>query len=116
WHSRLNEPAVVTNIAFWASQLFSNVPVVEIYLNLLTKSNEATLMLLAGMSTLAGNLFIISAASNVIVVQQAEKFGAQPFNFWEFSRLVLPVTIFSIGVSYAWIVYFMIDLVSAGSG
>lgn len=116
WHSRLNEPAVVTNIAFWASQLFSNVPVVEIYLNLLTKSNEATLMLLASMSTLAGNLFIISAASNVIVVQQAEKFGAQPFNFWEFSRLVLPVTIFSIGVSYAWIVYIMIDLVGAGSG
>ena len=42
-------------------------------------------MMLAGISTLAGNLFIISAASNVIVVQQAEKFGQKPFTFWQFT-------------------------------
>ncbi|MCR9214299.1 MAG: SLC13 family permease [Proteobacteria bacterium] len=114
WHSQLNEPMVVTNIAFWASQLFSNVPVVEIYLNLLTKSDTATLMLLASMSTLAGNLFVISAASNVIVVQQAEKFGARPYDFWEFTRYVLPVTIVSIAISYVWIVFIMIDWLGFG--
>lgn len=105
--SRLDEPAVVTAIGFGASQLFSNVPVVEIYLNLLPESDAATLMLLAAMSTLAGNLFIISAASNVIVVQQAERFGAKPFTFWQFSRLVLPVTLVSIAVTYIWVTFAM---------
>ncbi len=103
--SRLDEPAVVTAIGFGASQLFSNVPVVEIYLNLLPESDAATLMLLAAMSTLAGNLFIISAASNVIVVQQAEKFGAEPFTFWQFTRLVLPVTLVSVAITYGWVVF-----------
>ncbi|MTH98858.1 SLC13 family permease [Roseibium sp. RKSG952] len=105
WQTRLNEPFIVAKVSFWASQLFSNVPVVEIYLNLLHTKDTATLMLLAGISTLAGNLFIISAASNVIVVQQAEKLGTKPFQFWEFSRLVIPVTIFSLAVCYGWVVY-----------
>ncbi len=112
WQQRLDEPLVVTTIGFWASQLFSNVPVVEIYLNLMNEGNVPTLMLLAAMSTLAGNLFIISAASNVIIVQQAEKFGAEPFTFWQFTRLVLPITIVSIAVSYAWVVWVMPELVS----
>ena len=59
------------------------------------------------MSTLTGNLFIISAASNVIVVQQAEKFGAEPFTFCQFTRLVLPVTVVSIAVTYGWVVFAM---------
>ncbi|WP_419912042.1 hypothetical protein [Hoeflea sp.] len=83
------------------------MPVVEIYLNLLSSGEPRTLMLLSAMSTLAGNLFIISAASNVIVVQQTEKYGATPFSFWRFTRLVIPVTAVSVAVSYAWIVWLM---------
>ncbi|MDA4847425.1 SLC13 family permease [Hoeflea poritis] len=107
WRARLDDPVVITAIGFWASQLFSNVPVVEIYLNLLSASEQRTLMLLSAMSTLAGNLFIISAASNVIVVQQAERYGATPFSFWQFTGLVIPVTVVSIAVSYAWVVWIM---------
>ena len=114
WQARLDEPLVVTTVGFWASQLFSNVPVVEIYLNLMSGSNTPTLMLLAAMSTLAGNLFIISAASNVIIVQQAEKFGAEPFTFWQFTLLVIPVSVVSIAVSYAWIVWVMPYLAGGG--
>ncbi|MEM9105318.1 MAG: SLC13 family permease [Pseudomonadota bacterium] len=115
WQARLDEAPVVTVVAFGASQLFSNVPVVEIYLNLLGKHETSTLMLLAGMSTLAGNLFIISAASNVIVVQQTEKLGGKAFNFWEFTRFVLPVTVVSILVTYVWVVMIMPMLTSSGS-
>ncbi|MCR9135978.1 MAG: SLC13 family permease [Alphaproteobacteria bacterium] len=107
WHAMLDDPWVVAVLGFWGSQLFSNVPVVEIYLNLATNSDVSTLMLLAAMSTLAGNLFIISAASNVIIVQQAEKFGFEPFTFWEFTRLVCPVAIVSIALTYGWIVWLM---------
>ncbi|MEJ8570970.1 SLC13 family permease [Microbaculum marinum] len=102
---RLDEPTITAVLSFWASQLFSNVPVVDIYLKLLQGGEAANLMMLAGISTLAGNLFIISAASNVIVVQQAEKFGQVPFNFWQFTLLVLPVTAVSVALTYGWIVW-----------
>jgi len=104
-HARLGELPIVAAISFWASQLFSNVPVVDMYLKLLPGRETPTLMMLAGISTLAGNLFIISAASNVIVVQQAERFGASPFTFWQFTRAALPITIVSVGVTYAWIAW-----------
>ncbi len=103
WHDQLGEPLFVTSIAFFGSQVFSNVPLVEIYLNLLEDHNTATLMLLSGISTLAGNLFILSAASNVIIVQQSEKHGVTPFQFWQFTRYVLPVTIVSIAACVLWV-------------
>lgn len=105
WQTRLAEPAIVTAAGFGASQLFSNVPVVAIYLHLLGTADAATLMLLAGTSTLAGNLFVISAASNVIVVQQAESFGARPFDFWQFTLWVLPVTVVSMAACLGWILF-----------
>ncbi|WP_310618572.1 SLC13 family permease [Flexibacterium corallicola] len=103
---RLDEPQIVAVVSFFASQLFSNVPVVEIYLNLLKEHTTATLMMLSAISTASGNLFIISAASNVIVVQQAEKFGVKPFSFWQFTLWMLPVTVASVLLSYFWINWF----------
>jgi Na+/H+ antiporter NhaD/arsenite permease-like protein len=103
--ARLVEPQVTAVIAFWASQLFSNVPVVDIYLKLLPHGDAANLMMLAGISTLAGNLFIISAASNVIVVQQAEAFGQRPFTFWQFTLAVVPIALVSVALTYGWIAW-----------
>jgi Na+/H+ antiporter NhaD/arsenite permease-like protein len=103
--ARLGEPPITAAIGFWASQLFSNVPVVAIYLKLLQHGEIPNLMMLAGISTLAGNLFIISAASNVIIVQQAERFGQTPFTFWQFTFAVLPITLVSLAVTYGWIVW-----------
>jgi len=105
WHDQLDEWALVTSIAFFGSQIFSNVPLVEIYLNLLQDHDTATLVLLSGISTLAGNLFILSAASNVIIVQQTEKHGVTPFRFWQFTRYVLPVTVVSLIACYAWVAW-----------
>jgi Na+/H+ antiporter NhaD/arsenite permease-like protein len=103
--NHLNELPVTALISFWASQLFSNVPVVDMYLKLLPHGDTSTLMMLAGLSTLAGNLFIISAASNVIVVQQAERFGQPPFTFGQFTFSVLPITLVSVAVTYGWIAW-----------
>jgi Na+/H+ antiporter NhaD/arsenite permease-like protein len=96
---------VTAVVSFWASQLFSNVPVVDIYLKLLNNGSTPSLMMLGGISTLAGNLFIISAASNVIVVQQAERFGQTPFTFWQFTFAVLPITFVSVTVTYVWVAW-----------
>jgi Na+/H+ antiporter NhaD/arsenite permease-like protein len=103
--TRLGELPVTAAIAFWASQLFSNVPVVDIFLKLLGQGEIPTLIMLAGISTLAGNLFIISAASNVILVQQAERMGATPFTFWQFTVSVLPITLVSVAITYGWIIW-----------
>ncbi|KZK94608.1 MULTISPECIES: SLC13 family permease [unclassified Pseudovibrio] len=100
----LADLTITAVVSFWASQLFSNVPVVELYLKLLDGGSTGTFMMLSSISTVAGNLFIISAASNVIVVQQAEKFGAPPFTFWQFCWWMLPITVFCVVVSYGWIV------------
>ena len=103
--AQLGDLPVTAAIGFWASQLFSNVPVVDLYLKLLPHGELPNLMMLAGISTLAGNLFIISAASNVIVVQQAERFGQKPFTFWQFTFAVLPITMVSVAVTYGWIAW-----------
>lgn len=100
------ELPVIALVSFWASQVFSNVPVVEIYLNLVKDWEVHELMMLAGISTLAGNLIIISAASNVIMVQQAERFGETPFKFWQFTLSVLPIAVASLAITYAWIAWF----------
>jgi Na+/H+ antiporter NhaD/arsenite permease-like protein len=103
--AQLGEHGVTAGIAFWASQVFSNVPLVQIYLELLAERQVPNLMMLAGISTLAGNLFIISAASNVIVVQEAERFGRQPFHFWQFAWIMLPVTVVSVVLTWAWVTW-----------
>jgi Na+/H+ antiporter NhaD/arsenite permease-like protein len=51
----------------------------------------AQLMALAAGSTIAGNLTILGAASNVIIVQNAEKSG-KTLTFFEFARVGVPVT------------------------
>ena len=103
--ARLGEPGITATIAFWASQIFSNVPLVQIYLELLPDRQVPNLMMLAGISTLAGNLFIISAASNVIVVQQAERYGQHPFHFWRFAWMMLPVTVVSVVLTWVWVTW-----------
>ncbi|MEM7170056.1 MAG: SLC13 family permease [Pseudomonadota bacterium] len=101
----LDEPLVTAAVSFLASQAFSNVPVVDMYLKLLDSYSVANLMMLSAVSTLAGNVFIISAASNVIVVQQAERFGVVPFTFREFTKAVLPIAAISLALAIGWIVF-----------
>ena len=87
------------------SLIVSNVAVVEIYLNLVKDRKVPKLMMLAGISTLAGNLLIISAR-NIIVAQRAARFGKTPFTFWQLKLLVLPITVTSLAITYAWIAWF----------
>jgi Na+/H+ antiporter NhaD/arsenite permease-like protein len=57
-------------------------------------STEALMALAAG-STIAGNLFILGAASNVIIIQNAEKSG-ETITFLEFARVGAPLTALNI--------------------
>ena len=76
------------------SQLISNVPLVALYLPALQHAGAGTpvLMALAAASTFAGNLFILGAASNVIIIQAAEKKAGTTITFLEFARVGVPLT------------------------
>ena len=57
---------------------------------------------LAAGSTIAGNLLILGAASNVIVIHQAEKEG-ETITFWEFARIGLPLTAINAAIYWIWL-------------
>jgi Na+/H+ antiporter NhaD/arsenite permease-like protein len=92
--------AAVLGISVVLSQLVSNVPLVMLYLPVLMHAgvSNAGLVALAAGSTIAGNLTIMGAASNVIVIQNAEKKGGPSLSFWEFSRIGLPLTVINVAV------------------
>jgi Na+/H+ antiporter NhaD/arsenite permease-like protein len=86
------------------SQLVSNVPLVALYLPLLAHPSLEMLMALAAGSTIAGNFLILGAASNVIIIQHAEKHGAT-LGFIEFARVGIPLGIVNLLIYWAWFRY-----------
>jgi len=112
-------PAILA-LGVGASQLVSNVPFVALFLPLLQGAGLPVVMALAAGSTLAGNLFVLGAASNVIVIQAAESAaqreadrsprgcGAVPLHhrsltFLDFARVGLPLTVAQALVYWGWI-------------
>ena len=57
---------------------------------------------LAVSSTFAGNLILIGSIANLIVIEQAKKYGAE-ITFREHARVGIPVTVFSLLVLTGWI-------------
>ncbi len=100
----------VTSISFILSssivlsQFISNVPLVALFLPVLNHSGAGLkeLMALAAGSTIAGNMLILSAASNVIIIQNAEKKGEHSLNFIRFAKIGMPVTILNSLVYWAY--------------
>ena len=86
------------------SQFISNVPFVALFQPLVTDAGAGTaqLMALAAGSTIAGNLTILGAASNVIIIQNAEKQGAT-ITFFEFMKVGVPLTILQVMVYWGWL-------------
>ncbi|MFB1505896.1 MAG: hypothetical protein AADX96_05215 [Thiocapsa sp. C3-sup] len=56
----------------------------------------------AAQSTSAGNLTLIGAASNIIIVQAAERRGAH-LGFWVFFAVGAPLTLLNLAVYWAWL-------------
>jgi Na+/H+ antiporter NhaD/arsenite permease-like protein len=50
-------------------------------------------MMLAAASTIAGNLTIPGAASNIIIIETAEAKGLESFSFLEFLKIGILVTL-----------------------
>ncbi|MGA7801559.1 MAG: SLC13 family permease [Gammaproteobacteria bacterium] len=93
-------PPAVLAVSALVSQLISNVPMVALYLPVLAhhQASVPALMALAAGSTIAGNLLLLGAASNIIIVQQAERRAGVLVSFVEFARLGIPLTALNLGV------------------
>lgn len=95
--------AVVILTSVLLSQVVSNVPLVTLmmplYLNLIPPSSPAYWAAFAGSSTLAGNVTLLGAASNLIIVEEADKDGEQ-LTYGEFLKVGLPLSVINIGVLF----------------
>ncbi len=87
-------PAILA-LSVFLSQIISNVPFVALFQPLLQNPSARDLMALAAGSTIAGNLFILGAASNVIIIQNAEKSG-ETLTFLDFARVGVPLTLLNV--------------------
>ena len=63
-------------------------------------------MALAAGSTIAGNLLILGAASNIIIIQNSEKKG-ETISFLDFARVGIPLTVFNTAVYWAYFELFL---------
>jgi Na+/H+ antiporter NhaD/arsenite permease-like protein len=101
--------AVISAASIGISQVLSNVPFVALYNFVMADSGFTgqhvdQWMMLAAASTIAGNLTILGAASNIIIIEAAESRGVHAFSFLEFFKVGSIVTAANLAVYYAFIV------------
>jgi Na+/H+ antiporter NhaD/arsenite permease-like protein len=117
------------------SQFISNVPLVALFQPMLLHAGATVkeLMALAAGSTIAGNVTILGAASNVIIIQNAERKsrrarhtvtpsvemsgrghgGEHPISFIEFAKIGLPLAVLNLLVYY---LYFLLMTAISSAG
>ncbi len=101
---KISSLPMILSASVVVSQFVSNVPFVALFLPVLIHAGSSTvgMMALAAGSTISGNMFILGAASNVIIIQNAEKQG-ETVTFWEFARIGVPLTIVQIAIYWLWL-------------
>lgn len=105
---RVQSLGVITAASMALSQVLSNVPFVALYDFVMIDSgfggeHVAQWLMLAAASTIAGNLTILGAASNVIVIEAAESRGVRAFSFWEFTKIGSVITAANIAIYFGFI-------------
>lgn len=97
---------MILGVSAVLSQFISNVPLAALYLPMLIHAGASTkeMIALAAGSTIAGNLFILGAASNVIIIQNAEKRHQETLTFLEFAKVGIPLTIINVIVYWLFFV------------
>ena len=96
----LSDPGPLFVAGVGLSNLVSNVPAVMLLLPHL-KGQDAAVML-ALVSTLAGNLLLVGSIANLIVVDLAQKSGIT-IDWRMHARLGVPVTLLTLGVVWGWL-------------
>lgn len=89
--------AIITTVL---SNLISNVPTVLLFRPLVPQFDNPhqTWLLLAVVSTFAGNLTLVGSVANLIVAEQAKKFDID-LSFREYLKAGVPITLLSLGLA-----------------
>ncbi len=95
----LAEPGWLFAAALLLSNVVSNVPAVMLLLPAATEPFSGPMLALV--STLAGNLFIVGSIANIIVVDAARRQGIA-IDWRRHLRAGLPVTIVTLAITAAW--------------
>jgi Na+/H+ antiporter NhaD/arsenite permease-like protein len=101
--------AIIAFISLSFSQLLGNVPFVALY-NLVMNDNGFAgddnvyeWMMLAAAITIVGNLTILGAASNIIIIGATESRGFKSFGYIEFLKIGSIVTLVNVVIYYLFI-------------
>jgi len=96
---RLAEPGPLLVATLLLSNLVSNVPAVMLLLPAATEPFSGPMLALV--STLAGNLFIVGSIANIIVVAAARRRGIA-IDWRSHARAGVPVTLLTLAVTAVW--------------
>ena len=96
----LSEPGALLVVGVALSNLVSNVPAVMLLLPHL--QGESAGVLLALVSTLAGNLLLVGSIANLIVVDLAKRSGIA-IDWRQHAAIGVPVTLGTLAVVWAWL-------------
>jgi len=98
----LHNLPLLTVIATVLSNLFSNVPAVMLLLPFLSPDRPDAWYTLALASTFAGNLLLLGSIANLIVAEQAGRFGIR-ISLRDHAVIGIPVTLASLLILIGWI-------------
>ncbi len=71
------------------------------------KDDVSAWLILASASTIAGNLTIFGAASNIVIMQTAESRGLKVFTFIEFFKIGSLITVLNVFVYYLFLAFYI---------
>ncbi len=99
---RLTHPAVLAATVTALSNLVSNVPAVLLFRPLfpLLGNSQRVALLIAAVSTYAGNLTLLGSIANLIVVENARRRGVM-IGFQEHLLAGIPITVLTIAIAVA---------------
>jgi Na+/H+ antiporter NhaD/arsenite permease-like protein len=92
----VTHPAWLFGSSVVLSNLVSNVPAVMLLLPMATAPHDGTTLALA--STLAGNLLVVGSIANIIVVEQARRYGVA-IDWRTHARVGVPVTLLTLALA-----------------
>ena len=104
WH--LDRVPVLTAVTAVLSNLVSNVPAVLVLSPFIGRigNHERAWLTVAMASTLAGNFTILGSIANLIVVQRARAHGVE-IGFWEYFKVGAPLTLMTIAIGIAFLMF-----------
>ncbi|MCX7303684.1 MAG: SLC13 family permease [Hyphomicrobiales bacterium] len=94
--------SVLAPLTLAASNTIGNVPAVILMIKLVPDLSDGVLTALALLSTFAGNLLLTGSLCNIIVAERASACGVR-LGFVDFARSGIPMTLFSLLVTVAWL-------------